>query len=216
MALNWKLLIKSIIIFLVSYYSLIGISFIPSVQEALHSKFSSRTEKILSSTFPKARFVSDPSTISNRDYKRIKIIFAYKEAARNAARLASFDEASAAANLKYGNLSLFVEGVFVFPFVLFIALLLATPGMKLSTRALALLIGYILISFYIFANVSIKTSFMLQEQPIGVYQLSNFWKGIVSTVAPLINMGISISIVVLIWVLVAFRKNQFQSLLFLK
>jgi len=212
MSLNWKVLVRSILIFLVSYYSLIAISYIPSVQESVHTRFGSRTTKVLGRVFPKAKFVSDPSLSGSNDYSRIKIIFANKRTAATAANLKSYNEDQAARDLKLGNLTLFIESIFVIPYVIFFALLLATPGIKLPRKALMLFIGYLLLSIFVFINITIKASFVFQKESLGIYELSGFWKGMVENLAPYMNTGVSITVAILVWILVAINRKQVQFL----
>ena len=208
--MNWTaFLLKRLGVFCLVYYSLIIICEVPAVEQSIHSVLAPRLESFAQQQFPKAYLRIDRKNESGAynelwiRYENNNTVAALQaEMARTGRRKVTFYPRAFA---------ILIQPLFVFPLALLLGLILATPQSWRGRLAAIGTAGAIL-ALYCTMNVWLKLWFKFQVDPVGVYELSKNWSSFVREIVPRLTPGVSITFVILVWILVCFRTEHLQLL----
>ncbi len=198
--------------FLVIYVALFGLFSATTVATWTNDFYRAATAPILQAIFPKAYLKLERDSPPESDIYTIRAVFTSKkiiEEAQQAAR----QQGASKVDLKAQEYDLYLHRLFT-SFVLFlISLILITPiGWK--QKLIALLVGTFLFYAFTVFKIFIFLADLFNRSDLGVYQLSSTGGSIVEGVSYTIkSLGMSALIVVIIWILVAFRKSNWKGIL---
>ena len=196
--MNWrKLLIRSLLIFLVVYYFLAVVTRLPNVQIQFHGWLKPRVEQFLKKQYSDIYVQLSKLNVQEPDllivnYENQSKIDQYLKTMKNSGRQSQrIETKKVAINIHY---------LFVFPFILLIAFTACIP-LKLSNKIIAFVVTSLFLFFYIRLNVSLKLYFMLQVDPVNVYQLEGNLKESLTFLVPRITPGVTITFLLLVWLI---------------
>ena len=196
--MNWQRpLIRGVIIFGLIYYTLTFIFTLPATRSFIKNWLTPKVESFYKNQFPEAFIkITPPPPDQNVDelwvsYENLEKLKQEREKVERNPNLKS--------TFTPLNLILYIHSLFVFPFILFFSLMLSTP-IPWRPKLIGTGIGSLLLLLYLRLNLNVKFSFLLQRKPIGIHELSPTWSDFILEFAPRLTPGVSISLVLLIWI----------------
>ncbi|MEN0045543.1 MAG: hypothetical protein AAF806_00650 [Bacteroidota bacterium] len=209
-----RYLLRYFLPFCLIYGMLLGGSYLPAIRDGLLSHARQRADKVLTTFFPKAIFISDPKKIKNTNQRDDIITLLFSNRAIVDEQLQEKFAKKTAPTAKVGNfkaLNYKVDEIFIMPFVFFFALLLITP-ITWKRKLIAGTIGFAALTLFQIGFICTLAWDKISNAKIGVYELSTEqYQWLDRLNAPLATSGI-ILIPVLIWAMVSFRKDDWQQL----
>ena len=106
----------------------------------------------------------------------------------------------------------FVVEYFTLPLIFLIALILITP-IPWRSRLIALVSGIVLFLLFYIIKMVLAMLFQASAPDIQIYKLSPFWYNFLERAIVSFQVGFSMLVAVLIWLLTAFRKSNWRQLL---
>lgn len=199
--------IKYLLIFCAIYYSLIFVLSLPNSRTTLNTWVAPKIERFLKWSFPQAYFKIEWKQQNNQP----DAIWVQYESRKKIEALFSQAGPESSASIKFFPKQYFIliHPLLVFPFSLLMALIIATPQ-SIKGKAMSIAIGSLLLWLYFIGNVYIKQLFMFQSLSVELYEWSEPFKGFIIRNVPKITPGVSISFVLIIWILTSIRKSHFN------
>lgn len=205
-----QLIIRKFLPLVVLFMSLSILSMSSAVQKVYYPVFEAFTISTLNSRITDTYFKGKPKgENTDFDYNTIGVLFQSKRvltAITNEAKRRNLQ-----AQYEYQGFNLTIDETFIAPLLFFICLLIFTPG-SWKNKGLALIFGTLLIMGFAYLIVYFKGLFMVSKSgvrdmaydanSIQFFQLLHFFFSSVTIV----------SVVLLTWILVAFRKSDLAKL----
>lgn len=205
-----NLILKKFLPLVVLFMTLSIISMSSTVQKVYYPVFEAFTMSVLNNGLADTYFKGKPKgPNTDLDYNTIGVLFQSKRvltAITNEAKRRNLQ-----AQYDYQGFTLTIDETFIAPLLFFICLLIFTPG-SWKNKGLALLLGTILIMGFAYLIVYFKGLYMVGKSgvrdvsydgnSIQFFQLLHFFFSSVTIV----------SVVLLTWILVAFRKSDLAKL----
>ena len=194
--------------FVLIYGVLTIVSLIPSVGSFFNNIYRTSTQPILQTTLSKA-YIQLKSVVNSPDI--IKVEFASKKVVQRQmeeARRTGKKKAPIQGNsFEFGFYNLF------FSFFLFLISLLLLSPIKLKEKIISILIA----SFIFYLYTVLKMHFALlshfNQPEINVYQTGAGLLKVVRTILYFMSLGLNVLVVLLLWAVFAFRKDNWKRLL---
>ncbi len=194
--------------FILLYGALTLISLIPVVGSFFNNIYRQSTQPILQTTLPKA-YIQLKSEKNNPDLIRVE--FASKEKVRQqieAARKAGRASAPIQGNtFEFGFYNLFLI------FFLFLFSLILLSPLNLKEKIIGILIGSILFYLYSVFKMHLALLSHFNEPEIAVYNTGDTALNITQSILYFMSLGMNVLVVLVIWAVLVFRKNNWKELL---
>ena len=209
---NYTSLFKYFGIFLIIYAVLYGVSITMPVATFTNNAYRAITAPILQSIFPKAYLKLEHDSPPESDIYTIRAVFTSKkiiEEAQQAAR----QQGATKVDLKAQEYDIYLHRMFTTFVIFLISFILITPiGWK--QKILAIIFGSLLFYIYTVFKIYIFLADLFNRSGLGIYDMSATGGNIVEGISYVIkSLGMSALIVVIIWVLTAFRKSNWKGIL---
>ncbi len=209
---NYTSLLKYFGIFLITYAVLYSISTAKPVATFTNNAYRAISTPILQSIFPKAYLKLEHDSPPESDIYTIRAVFTSKkiiEEAQQAAR----QQGAAKVDLKAQEYDLYLHRMFTTFLLFLISFILITPiGWK--QKLVAIIIGGFLFYAYTVFKIYIFLADLFNRSGLGIYELGATGGNIIEGISYVIkSLGMSALVVVIIWVLVAFRKSNWKNIL---
>lgn len=209
---NYSTLLKYFGLFLLLYFVLFGMFSTLPVATFTNNFYRSITTPILQSFFPKAYLKLEKDSPPESDIFTIRAVFTSKQKIAEAQQAAR-QQGAAKVDMKAQEYDIYLHRLFT-SFILFLfSLILITPiGWK--QKIVAVLIGGILFYAFSVLKIFIFLADLFNRSGLDVYNLSETGGAIIEGISYTIkSLGMSALVVVVIWVLVAFRKSNWKGIL---
>ncbi len=205
-----NLIVKKFLPLVVLFMTLSIISMSSAVQKVYYPVFESFTMSVLNAGLTDTYFKGKPKGVNtDLEYNTIGVLFQSKRT------LTAITQEAKRRNLQaqydYKGFNLTIDETFIAPLLFFICLLIFTPG-SWKNKGLALVFGVVLIMGFAYLIVYFKGLYMVSKSgvrdvaydanSIQFFQLLHFFFSSVTIV----------SVVLLTWILVAFRKSDLARL----
>ena len=194
---------------IVCFFGLSLLNLIPSVQKAYYPVFEKITLIIATTSQPEVYFKSrvggetDPN-----NYNKITVLYNTKK------HLQAIIDRSRATGKQgqydYKGFIVTIDEHFVTPLLFFFSLLIVTPG-KWNRKLLNFLIGSVLIMGFAYLTIYFKGFNMVASSGVLGVVDANTLKGY-KLISFLFSSVTTITVVLIIWIIVAFRKSDFKNL----
>ena len=207
--MNWsRLLIKTVLVFFLVYYTLAFVSRLPGIQKGIHQFLRPRMEAFLKKKFPDAfiqlsEYIPKRGDIQIINYENQEIIDGYLQELKKSGNIRR--------KVKGKEFGVDLHYLFAFPLIFMTSLIICIP-LDWKKKGLAYFLGIWGLILYIRLNLRLKMLLILQLNPIGVYQLSNYWKNTIEYIVPRITPGVTITFVIFISIGMLFLSNWIFSL----
>ena len=209
---NYFSLLKYFGLFILLYAVLFGLFSTPAAATFTNDTYRALTTPILQALFPKAYLKLERDSPPESDIYTIRAVFTSRakiEEAQQAAR----QKGATSIDLKAQEYDLYLQRLFTSFWLFLFSLILITPvGWK--QKAIALLTGSVLFYFYTVFKIFIFLADLFNRSDLGVYDLGGAAGNVVEGISYVLkSLGTSALVVVIIWVLVAFRKSNWKNIL---
>ncbi len=205
-----NLILKKFLPLVVLFMTLSIISMSSTVQKVYYPVFEAFTVSLLNNGLTDTYFKGKPKgPTTDLDYNTIGVLFQSKRVLTAITKEAK--RRNLQAQYDYQGFTLAIDETFIAPLLFFICLLIFTPG-SWKNKGLSLLFGTILIMGFAYLIVYFKGLYMVGKSgvrdvsydgnSIQFFQLLHFFFSSVTIV----------SVVLLTWILVAFRKSDLAKL----
>ena len=209
---NYTSLLKYLGLFLLVYAILFGIFSTTAVATFTNYSFRSITTPILQGIFPKAYLKLETDSPPESDIYTIRAVFTSKkkiEEAQQAAR----QQGASKVDLKAQEYDLYLHRMFT-TFVLFLIALIAITPIGWKQKTAAVITGSLLFYIYTVFKIFIFLADLFNRSDLDIYKVSATGGNILEGISYVIkSLGMSALIVVIIWVLTAFRKSNWKDIL---
>lgn len=204
--------LKYFLIFCLLFGILTAISLVPKVGAFCNTIYRQPTEVILKKVFRKVHL---QLKADKKDADVIRIEYASKakvEEMRRANRAGlknnSFQIQGKIYNVKFYN-------AFLSFYIFFVALMLLSP-LPIKDILIGVGIGTVLFYLYTVFNTYLKLLVFFNQSEDPIYQTSEFILSISRGLIFIQTIGATVLVVIILWILLAFRKNNWQTLLKVK
>lgn len=209
---NYTSLLKYFGLFILIYAVLFGLFSSQPVAEFTNNTYRSVTTPILQSIFPKAYLNLEKDSPPESDIYTIRAVFTSQviiEQAKQAAR----QQGAKKTDLKAQEYDLYLHRMFTSFWLFLVALILITPiGWK--QKLIGIITGSLLFYFYTVFKIYLFLADLFNRSGLAIYDLSETGGTVIEGFSYVLkSLGTSALIVVIIWVLVAFRKSNWQGIL---
>ena len=205
-----SLLIKKFFPFVLVFMTLSILSMNSSVQKIYYPAFKSFSVSALNGSLSDTYFKAKPKKEdTDFNYNKIGVLFQSKKTLSTITKEAK--KRNLQAQYSYKGFNVTIDETFIAPLLFFFSLLIFTPG-KWKNKGLAALIGSLLIMGFAYLIVYFKGLFMVSKS--GVRDLAyvtndiNFFQLLHFLFSPVTI----VSVVLFIWILVAFRKSNLKEI----
>ncbi|MBI1226579.1 MAG: hypothetical protein GC192_15205 [Bacteroidetes bacterium] len=199
---------RYLLLFLVLFISLNGISLIPKVGAICNQIYLKPTESILKTMLPKAYLQLKPSPESP---DVIRIEYASKKQVDeqvNAARTAK----QATTPINGMELTIKFYNTFLVLYIFLITLTLISP-VSWKDKAYNLIIGSVLFYLYKTLKLYLLCLVTFAHPNIGIYHLSDFWYKAFQAILSFLAVGTDMVVVLVLWAMLTFRNKKWGELL---
>ena len=209
---NYNTLFKYFGVFLLVYSVLFGIFSTTPVATFTNNTYRSITTPILQSIFSKAYLKLEQDSPPESNIYTIRAVFTSKkiiEQAQQAAR----QQGAAKVDLKAQEYDLYLHRMFTTFLLFLISLIVITPigwRQKIAASIIGALIFYVFTVFKIF----IFLADLFNRSDMDLYKVSAMGGSVLEGISYVIkSLGTSALVVVIIWILTAFKKNNWKEIL---
>jgi len=183
---------------------------LPAVQQTYYPFFEKISLAALTNSQPSIYFKAKKGTENNSaDANKVSLLFNSKKTLQQ-----EIDRSRATGqtgNYKYAGFVLAIDETFTAPLIFFLSLLLITPG-KWPRKLLGFIVGTALVLGFTYLTVRFKGLHIVAESGLaGVAYTANELKA-TKLLHYAFSSVTSITVVLLIWILVAFRKSDLKNL----
>ncbi|MCI5083194.1 MAG: hypothetical protein MRY78_15965 [Saprospiraceae bacterium] len=201
--------LKYFLFFCLIYGSLTAISLIPQVGQWGNAMYRPATERILQSVFQKAyiKLKAKPNDVS-----AIQIEYASKAKVQENWQIANAGGSRRAIKINGKIYEFDFYKTFFSFYIFFVALMLLSP-LPRTELAISLLVGSILYYLFSVFRVVMPLAFFLNQPEVDIYHASDFSMSIIKNVNYYLTIGVNLLVVLILWIGLAFRKNNWQQLL---
>ncbi len=194
----------------ICFFGLSLLNLIPSVQKAYYPIFEKITLSTLTTSQPDMYFKSRPGGETDpKNHNKITVLHNTKK------HLQAIIDRSRATGQQgqydYKGFIITIDEHFITPLIFFFSLLIVTPG-NWKRKLINLMIGSVLIMGFAYLTVYFKGFYMVANSGVLGVVDANTLKGY-KLISFLFSSITTITIVVLVWILLAFRKSDFKNLL---
>lgn len=200
---GWFLLVYSILFALFSWQP---------VASSTNNIYRSLTTPILQSFFPKAYLKLEKDAPPESDIYTIRAVFT-SQAAIEAAKQAARQKGAAKTDLKAQEYDLYLHRLFTSFWLFLISLIVITP-IQWKQKLVAILSGSLLFYGYTVLKIFIFLADLFNRSDLDIYTLSATGGQLVEGISYVAkSLGTSALIVVILWILTAFRKSNWMNIL---
>lgn len=190
--------------FLLVYAVLIGLSLVPSIGNSARAFYQKTTEPILQSFLSKAYLQWRPD---ETNHQLIWVEYASKEKV-NQQMAAASRSGQKAMDVKGDQTPFDFYNIFFTFWLLLLALLIVSP-LPWKSKLARILIGSLV--FYAYSVFKLYFSYLntFSQPHIGIYDLAE--GGFVSSMLSFMTLGINLLLVLVLWVVLVFDKNNWKN-----
>ncbi|HMQ63332.1 MAG TPA: hypothetical protein PKE06_21790 [Flavilitoribacter sp.] len=202
--------LKYFLWFLLLYGALTAVSLIPQVGAACNALYRQPTEWLLKGLFPKAYLnlkarPGDADVIIIEYASKEKIAQAQMEARTKGGQVQIPGKVT---DMKFYNMFLSFH-------LFFVALMLLSP-ITWKEKLAGIVIGSILFYLFTVFRISLSLTVLFNQPDVAIYQTGAFWLNTSKSILYFLTLGVKVLVVLLLWVLLAFRKQNWKELLQVK
>ncbi|MEM1218723.1 MAG: hypothetical protein AAGH79_07415 [Bacteroidota bacterium] len=205
-------LMKYLGLFIVLYFGLLAVCSIPNVSAGMASAYRGLSRPIIEAVFPAAylRFNGDESAQANPNI--IRVVYASQAEVDRQTELAR-QQGTKSLRMNAASYDLYFNLLYTTFFLFLLTLIILTPISWIG-KAWAFLWGTLLFTAFTLFKVAIFLLDQFNKSSMDMYQLSESGGDFVAGTALLLkSLGFSSFIVILIWVLVTFRRSTWAKVL---
>lgn len=205
-------LLKYLGLFIVLYFALLALCSIPSVSAGMANAYRGLSRPVIESIFPDAylRFNGDDAEKANPNI--IRVVYASQAEVDRQTELAR-QQGTKSLRMNAASYDLYFNLLYTTFFLFLLTLILITP-ISWKGKAWSLLWGTLLFTAFTLFKVAIFLLDQFNKSSMDMYQLNESTGDFVANLALLLkSLGFSSFIVILIWVLVAFRRSNWSQVL---
>lgn len=197
--------LKYFLYFCLLYGTLTMISLIPQVGSALNSMYRSPTEAILKKAFPSVHL---QLSAGQDDVDNIKVEYISKK------RLSQIQQSAGTATVQVTGQSyaFYFYNTFLSFYLFFVSLMLLSP-LPRRELMIGLIIGTLLYYLFSVFRVAMALAFFFNDPEADIFHASEFWVSVIKGINEFLTLGINLLVVLILWVGLAFRRNNWQKLL---
>lgn len=197
--------LKYFLYFCLLYGTLTMISLIPQVGSALNSMYRFPTEAILKKAFPSVHL---QLSASQDDVDNIKVEYISKK------RLAQIQQSAGQATVQVTGRSyaFYFYNTFLSFHLFFVSLMLLSP-LPRRELIIGLIIGTLLYYLFSVFRVAMALAFFFNDPEADIFHASDFWVSVLKGINEFLTLGINLLVVLILWVGLAFRRNNWRKLL---
>lgn len=204
------LLLKKFLPFVILFMTLSILSMNSSVRKTFYSPFESFTISTLNRNIGDTYFKAKPKGAqTDYNYNNVSVLFQSKRVLRAIANDAK--ERNIQASYSYKGFNLTIDETFIAPLIFFYCLLVFTPG-SWKQKVVALIIGTLLILGFAYLIVYFKGLFMVSKSGVRDLQYTSNDLNFFQILHFFFSAVTIVSVVLLTWILVAFRKSDLKGL----
>lgn len=202
--------LKYFLWFLLLYGALTAVSLIPQVGAACNAIYRQPTEWLLKGLFPKAYLhlkarPGDADAIVVEYASKEKIAQAQMEARTSGGQVQIPGKIT---DMKFYNMFLSFH-------LFFVALMLLSP-ITWKEKLTGIVIGSVLFYLFTVFRISLSLIVLFNQPDVAIYQTGAFWLNTSKSILYFLTLGVKVLVVLLLWVLLAFRKQNWKELLQVK
>ena len=198
--------------FLLIYFLLFGIFSIPSVAEGATNTYRKITQPIFQAIYPDAYLRLDPDPAKKPNPNLIRVIYSSQAEVDRQIQFAR-QRGDNRINMSGISYDLYFNLLFTTYIIYLITLIIITP-IHWKSKLWAVCLGSVIFFIFTVFKVAILLLNLFNKSATDMYKLGDFGTAFVERLAVLLgSLGFSAFIVILIWVLVAFRKSNWRKLL---
>ena len=199
--------LKYLLYFILLYGTLTGISLIPQVGALANNIYRQPTEVILKGLLPKA-YLKLKADQNKPDVIRIE--YASKKELKEQSRLSRVNGRPLQVKGKITEVKFY--NLFLSFYLFFVALMVLSPIPK-KEMLIGLTAGTLLFYLFTVFKVTLSLIVLFNQPDAQIYQTNKVLLDIYSGILYYLTLGVKILVVLLLWMLFAFRKNNWQQLL---
>ena len=202
--------LKYFLWFLLLYGALTAVSLIPQVGAACNAIYRQPTEWLLKGLFPKAYLhlkarPGDADAIVVEYASKEKIAQAQMEGRTSGGQVQIPGKIT---DMKFYNMFLSFH-------LFFVALMLLSP-ITWKEKLTGIVIGSVLFYLFTVFRISLSLIVLFNQPDVAIYQTGAFWLNTSKSILYFLTLGVKVLVVLLLWVLLAFRKQNWKELLRVK
>ena len=194
----------------ICFFGLSLLNLIPSIQKTYYPIFEKYTLSIATAGQPDMYFKSRPGGETDpNNYNKITVLHNTKkhlqaiiDRSRATGRQGQYD---------YKGFIVTIDEHFITPLIFFFSLLLVTPG-NWKRKLINFLIGSVLIMGFAYLTIHFKSLHMVATSGVLGVVDANTLKGY-KLISYLFSSITTITVVLIVWILLAFRKSDFKNFL---
>jgi hypothetical protein len=196
--------LKYLLYFCLLYGILTALGFLPSMGELGNSMYRPPTESILTRVFPSA-YLQLRAGRTDVDIIRVEYISRKKiEEQRRTSNTRSMEVKGRSYEFSYYK-------TFLSFYIFFLTLMILSP-LPLKEKIIGILIGTILYYLFSVFRVGMALAFFFNDPVADIYHASDFWVNIIRQVNDFMTLGINLLVVIILWIGLAFRKDNWERL----
>jgi hypothetical protein len=197
--------LKFFLTFLLLYAVVIGISLVPQVSAFFNKIYRQPTQPILQTTLPKAHLQlrtdeADPGIFWVDYASKQQVEEQMKQASASGQKVMDVQGNNAKIEFYYLFLS----------FYLFFLVLMVLSPIDIKSKLIRILIGTFVFYFYTVFKTWLALLDTFNQPEIGIYHLGDFTAKIVHASIAGMTLGVNLLVVLLLWVVLVFNKNNWQ------
>jgi len=182
---------------------------IPAVQQVYYPFFEKISLAALSNSQPKMYFKAKKGTKDNpSNTNKISLLFNSKRTLQK--EINRSKATGQPGNYQYAGFVLTIDETFIAPLIFFFSLLLVTPG-QWTRKLLGFIVGTALVLGFTYLTVRFKGFHNVAESGVADVAYDAYDLKYYKLLHYAFSSVTSITVVLLIWILVSFRKSQLKS-----
>lgn len=204
-----KSLLKYFGLFLLVYFTLTGITYIPTVKTAIAPVGIAYTKGVMNTFYSKAYTDIQSSREEPINVYHLIVSFQNQKTVDKAIAEARKQRAPSV-KLDTKFFDFFIDIKFLFPFLFIVSLIIITP-VPWKRKLLGLAISLALVLVFITIGLCFVTSYNMANADIGIYDLSDSTLALYKKLGTIVNPMTDMTFALLVYLSVFFRKEDFKK-----
>lgn len=203
-----KSLVKYLVLFLVVYFSMTALIYVPAVKKGLVNVGNSYTEGVVNTFYPKLYL-----SLNNNEANAYKTIFSFQnQEAVDKAIVEARRQRAQSIDLDTKFFDFQIDIKLIFPLLFLLSLIVVSP-IPWKRKGIAAAIGFVAMFLFLTAGFYFITGYNVANANIGIYELSDTSRSIYKFFATIANPVTDMTFGLLLWILLCFKKEDFKTMM---
>lgn len=204
--------VRFILVFLVSYSVLTGLTTIPGINKVVHSVYRSISKSALNITLPNLEFNTKAQKVKRKTEDNTMVVeFEWPQSKIDEVIAEARRTGRTDVEVPYRFITYELFEFFSVPLIFILALIIATPMAGPKSKWTKGLLAYLALWAFLLIKFILFTVFSVSKAKIDVYELGDGPMSTLHWLATVMTMGVSVILALVLWLAIMFPHSKLKD-----